>query len=60
MPTETFVVALGLILLILFMPGIKKAKVGPVELELREQHIHPVSDTPSRLSESYDLSAVFH
>jgi len=45
--SEGYLVTLGIILFILLIPEIKKAKMGPMEFELEEQHIHPTHDSPS-------------
>lgn len=42
-----YLIVLGIVLLVLLSPEIKKAKMGPVEFELEEQHIHPTQDSPS-------------
>jgi len=44
---------IGIILLILLIPEIKKAKMGPLELELKEQQIHATTNASS-LSENID------
>ena len=50
--SEGYLVTLGIILFILLIPEIKKAKMGPIEFELEEQHVHPTKDSPS-LSETH-------
>jgi tetratricopeptide (TPR) repeat protein len=51
--SEGYLVTLGIILFILLIPEIKKAKMGPMEFELEEQHVHPTKDSPS-LSETHN------
>ena len=53
--SEGYFITLGIILFILLIPEIKKAKMGPMEFELEEQHIHPTNDSPS-LSENPHFS----
>ena len=56
---EDYLIILGIILFVLLVPEIKKAKMGPMEFELEEQHIHPIQDSPSMSEEhhfSYDLA----
>jgi tetratricopeptide (TPR) repeat protein len=50
--SEGYLVTLGIILFILLILEIKKAKMGPMEFELEEQHVHPTKDSPS-LSEAH-------
>jgi tetratricopeptide (TPR) repeat protein len=54
--SEGYLITLGIILFILLIPEIKKAKMGPMEFELQEQHIHPTNDSPS-MSEEHDYSS---
>ncbi|HLN35072.1 MAG TPA: hypothetical protein VK250_07295 [Nitrososphaeraceae archaeon] len=52
--SEGYLVTLGIILFILLIPEIKKAKMGPMEFELQEQHIHPTNNSPS-MSEAHNF-----
>jgi tetratricopeptide (TPR) repeat protein len=56
--SEGYFITLGIILFILLIPEIKKAKMGPIEFELQEQHIHPTNDSPS-MSEEHNYSLHF-
>ena len=56
--SEGYFITLGIILFILLIPEIKKAKIGPIEFELQEQHIHPTNDSPS-MSEEPNYSLYF-
>jgi tetratricopeptide (TPR) repeat protein len=49
--SEGYLIMLGIILFILLIPEIKKAKMGPMEFELQEQHMHPTNDSPSMSEE---------
>jgi tetratricopeptide (TPR) repeat protein len=49
--SEGYLIILAIILFILLIPEIKKAKMGPMEFELEEQHIHPTNDSPSMSEE---------
>ena len=51
--SEGYLVILGIMLFILLIPEIKKAKMGPMEFELQEQHIHPTNDSPSMSENSH-------
>lgn len=50
---ETFFGVIALMLFIILLPEIRKAKLGPVEFELKEEDIHIIRNRPS-LPESRD------
>jgi tetratricopeptide (TPR) repeat protein len=53
--SEGYFITLAIILFILLIPEIKKAKMGPMEFELQEQHIHPTNESSS-MSEEHQFS----
>ena len=44
---ETFLIVIALMLFIILLPEIRKAKLGPVEIELKEDDVHLIRDIPS-------------
>lgn len=44
---EAFLIVIALMLFIILLPEIRKAKLGPVEVELKEEDVHLIRDKPS-------------
>jgi tetratricopeptide (TPR) repeat protein len=55
--SEGYFIILAIILFVLLIPEIKKAKMGPIEFELQEQHIHPTNESSS-MSEEHQFSSL--